>query len=291
MFDARKPVFDTTLARQIAKQHLSNFNNVFWVAEHSYKSIRQSFGSIRFPKPGPGVHGFFADEAGWQGAVDEFRVWTRQHVLISAASLLEVYVEGAATVALSSHPSLIDRAISIEGIEFLKHPERRPKHLEGLIKDRVNGFTHGLWKDRLLNLSLIFGALPQSLLDMTTQLQSIQDRRNRIAHSYGLGGELRRTPWQPIQAITVTPGQISDAIKIVSSAIRIMDESIFLSATGAYDLLHELDVWMKKNPDASRLDALGEVPGAFSKHVGDSFGRSPGRNYCKEMYEFYSRLR
>lgn len=291
MFDARKPVFDTTLARQIAKQHLSNFNNVFWVAEHSYKVMRKSFTSIRFPTPGPGVHGHFPDEPVWQSGVDEFRVWTRQHVLISAASLLEVYVEGAATVALSSHPSLIDRAISSEGIEFLKHPERAPKHLEGLIKDRVNGFTHGLWKDRILNLSLVFGVLPQSLLDMTSQLQSIQDRRNRIAHSYGLGGELRRTPWQPIQAITVSPGQISDAIKAISAAIRIMDDSVFLGATGAYDLLHELDVWMKKNSDAARLAALGQAPGAFSKHVGESFGRSPGRQYCKEMYDFYVGLR
>lgn len=237
MFDARKPVFDTTLARQIAKQHLNNFNNVFWVAEHSYKEMRKSFAAIRFPTPGPGVHGHLPDQPSWQNGVDEFRVWTRQHVLISAASLLEVYVEGAATVALSSQPRLVDRAISSEGIEFLKHPERAPKHLENIIKDRVSGFTHGLWKDRILNLSLVFGALPQSLLDMTPQLQSIQDRRNRIAHSYGLGGELRRTPWQPIQAITVSPSQISDAIKVVSAAIKIINDNIFLGATGAYDLL------------------------------------------------------
>ena len=47
------------------------------------------------PTPGPGVHGCFGTNEEWQDAVDEFRIWRRQHVLVSAASLLEVYVKFA----------------------------------------------------------------------------------------------------------------------------------------------------------------------------------------------------
>ena len=35
-FDTKELPFDTTLARQIAKQHLDLFNNVYWVGERSY---------------------------------------------------------------------------------------------------------------------------------------------------------------------------------------------------------------------------------------------------------------
>jgi hypothetical protein len=227
-FDPARIPFDTTLARQIAKQHLSNFNNVFWVSERSFKLLRGSYTRVQMPTPGPGVHGYFKDESEWQAGADEFRTWTRQHVLISAASLLEVYIQSAATAALSASPELVDRSLrGTSGMVFIKFPDRAPKYIRDLIKTRVDSLTTGLWKDRFQRMALIFGQLPPALLELEKPLQSVQDRRNRIAHSYGIGGELRRTPWEPITAIHVAPSQLVDSIKLVSKAISLADTKVF----------------------------------------------------------------
>lgn len=283
--------FGTTLARQIAKQHLDNFNNVFWVGERSFSNTRKSYAHITMPTPGPGVHGYFPDEKAWQVGVDEFRIWSRQHVLISAASLLEVYVQSAATAALSSRPELVDRALlGLSGVKFVKHPDKAPKHLKELIETRVSGMTHGPWTDRFHRMGLTFGALPVELVALSTTLQTLQTRRNRIAHSYGYGGELRKTPWEPLQAIEVTAGQIVSAIKDVSSAIRIMDNEVFGPEIGGYEIIHEFHVWSKKHKSFNKSLVSGMLLGEFRDHIGKAFGNSPGATYFKGMHTYYSSL-
>jgi hypothetical protein len=290
-FSHKRLPFGTSLARQIARQHLSNFNNVFWVSHHSFRLIRQSFSDLNIPAPGPGIHGSFTAEGEWEKGADELRIWTRQHILISAASLLEVYVLSAATAALSATPELIDKSLTgVDGIRFIKHPESTPAYLKGIIETRVDGFTHGLWRDRLLRMSLIFGALPGDLLSLSRELQTLQDRRNRIAHSYGIGGELRKTPWEPLQAITVTPAQIIAAIKVVSAAIRLLDERVFATQIGAFEILHEFDIWTKRNKNAGRWRVSGRLPLEFRLHIGRAFGQTPGMKYIKGMVRYYDSL-
>src|SRR4051812_5587743 len=117
-FHLRTLPFGTTLARQVAKQNLNRFNNVYWVGERSYRHTKASFGSLRMPAPGPSVHGAFGTAAEWEAAVDEFHGWTRQHVLVSAASLLEVYVKSVASTAFTAKPELLDRTLA--GVDGFK---------------------------------------------------------------------------------------------------------------------------------------------------------------------------
>jgi hypothetical protein len=290
-FSVGRPPFGTTLARQITKQHLTNFNNVFWVSEHSFRLVRQSFDKIKQPTPGPGVHGTFENDSAWKGGVDEFRIWARQHVLISAASLLEVYIQSAATAALSATPELIDRSLTgVHGFNFIKHPEKAPPRLKTMVSDRAKSMTHGLWNERLSMMSQVFGKLPPALLALSKDLQGVQDRRNRIAHSYGFGGELRKTPWEPIQAIQVSPSQLVAAIKLVSSAIRLADEEVFGPHIGAYEILHEYHVWLTNNKNAHHLKVSGWLQPEFRNHIGRAFGQSPGANYIKQMIAHYDSI-
>lgn len=290
-FHPRRVPFSTTLARQIARQHLTHFNNVLWVAEHSFKLVRKAYPQLKMPTPGPGVHGYFKDSTEWEKGSDEFRNWTRQHVLISAASLLEVYVQSAATAALSAKPELVDRSLeNVDGIAFIKHPGKVPLHFSKLVSGRVDGLTKGLWVDRFRRMSQTFGALPSALLALTKDLQSIQDQRNRIAHSYGVAGELRRTPWQPLEAITVLPARLVAAITSVSSAIKHIDDDVLGPHIGAYEILHEYDVWSKKEKDIGRLRVSGSLPSVFRDHVGRAFGQSPGSTYVKQMIAYYEKI-
>jgi hypothetical protein len=290
-FTIRRPPFNTTLVRQIARQHLTHFNNVFWVSEHSFRLVRQSFSKISMPTPGPGIHGVFEDAVTWKGAVDEFRVWARQHVLISAASLLEVYIQSAATAALASTPELVDRSLAgTHGLVFIKYPKREPKYLKKLIASSVDEMTSGSWKDRFAATSRVFGTLPTELTNLTKALQSIQDRRNRIAHSYGVGGELRKTPWEPIEAIAVAPSHIISAITDVSSAIKLADDKVFSPQIGAYEILHEYHVWLRSNRNATHQMVSGTLQSEFRNHIGKAFGATPGADYIKEMIAYYDAL-
>jgi len=290
-FSPQNLPFNTTLARQIARQHLTHFNNVLWVGEHSYQVVRKSYSQLKMPSPGPGVHGHFKDDAAWRKGSDEFRSWTRQHILISAASLLEVYVQSAATAALSAKPELVDRSLeNVAGITFIKHPNRLPRHFADLVATRVDGLTKGLWADRFRRMAQIFGVIPPALSDLSKDLQSIQDQRNRIAHSYGVSGELRRTPWQPLEAIVISPSRLVAAIKSVSAAIRLIDDNVLANHIGAYEILHEFDVWSKKEKNFSQMRVAGTLPGAFRDHIGRAFGQSHGSAYIKQMIAYYVQI-
>ena len=284
--------FGTSLARQIAKQNLSNLNNVYWVGERSNKLIRNSFSAIVMPTPGPGVHGYFGQNAAWQEGVDEFCVWRRQHVLISVASLLEVYVKSAAVAAFSAHPELIDKSLqSVDAFTFLKFPDRSPKRLSDLILERSDSFTVGVWSERFYRIQLIFGVLPESLLELEISLQSIQTIRNRIAHSYGTNGDLRRTPWEPMRKIEVSPKQIELATKTASEAIRILDNSVFGPIIGGFEMVHEFAIWAKKYKRSRTKRDPQNLESDFRDHIGGVYGRTPGREYNEAMISYYNSMK
>jgi hypothetical protein len=291
VFDPNRLPFDTTLARQISKQHLSTLNNVFWVSERSFKLLRGAYAEIRMPTPGPGVHGYFEDAIQWQGGVDELRLWIRQHCLVGAASLLEVYIKSASVAALSASPELLDRSVKgIDGFSLIKFPERAPKYLRKLTDDGSRNLSTGPWKDRFHKMALVFGRLPVPLVALEPKLQALQTKRNRIAHSFGIDGELPKTPWQAISNIQVSPADVVGATKTISTAIRLADDALFGPLIGGYEIVHEFSVWGKKRPDARRLWVSGRLGGEFRDHIGKAFGRTPGSDYIRAMIHYYEAL-
>ena len=208
-FHLKKLPFGTTLSRQIAKQHLSRFNNVFWLGERSFRHLKSSYKDISIPKPGPGVHGAFGSDKEWQDAADEYHAWMRQHILVSASSLLEVYVKSASTTALAAKPELVDKSfLGVDGFCFVKGSTSKPKHLTDLIEGVTAGFTVGRWEERLRRIGRVFGAIPGTLTHLAPALQSIQTKRNRVAHQFGDESLDRRAPWDAFKIIEVGPKKL-----------------------------------------------------------------------------------
>lgn len=146
--------FRTTLTRQIAKQHLTRFNNVYWVAERSHRYLRAAHPNLHFPTPAPGVHGIFS-ESQWEAATDEHHAWVRQHVIVSAASLLEVYIKAASVAAVTARPELIDKTyFGLDGFSFVK-ANNAPKALRDLTDAVTGGFIFGPWTDRFKRLARV----------------------------------------------------------------------------------------------------------------------------------------
>lgn len=283
--------FGTTLARQIAKQNLSRFNNAYWVGERSYRHTKAAFPNLNFPSPAPGVHGVYHDAVGWEKAVEEFHGWTRQHVIVSAASLMEVYLKSVAVTAFTAQPSLIDRSLAgVDGFSFIKNAKTAPNYLNELIKSRSDSFVVGTWRDRFHRLSLIVGSLPQALLDLEPALQAVQTKRNKIAHQFGFDGTSRRAPWEALKSIQVGPKDVNDGITAVSLAIRVIDESVLGPLIGGHEVLHEFHVWSGRQKNLQRLRVAGKLSSEFRNHIGSVFGAAIGAEYTADMIRYYDTI-
>jgi hypothetical protein len=287
-FDPRKPPYrDTTLARQVARQNLNTLNNAFWVGERAYPVVKTAFSSLTFPT-GPTVHGVFGSEQYWIVAVDEQRLWMRQHVLVSAASLLEVYLSTAIAAALWAHPEYADRSLTgIGEVALIKFPERAPG-LKRLIQAHVKSMLKGEWSNRFRQMAIVFGKLPAKLDALASRLQSLQDKRNRIAHDFGQTTKVfRRTPWAPMDSIKLEVSDVEESLVCISCVIREADIQLFAPLIGGYEFLYEYHVWLAGQRNPFTRPAPDLLPRYFRKHIGSKFGSVPNQKYFKALVRYY----
>lgn len=281
------PLSNTTLARQVAKQNLTSLNHSLWVTENSYPLVRSSFAAITMPT-GVDAHGCYGSAGEWSVAVDEQRLWVRQHVLVSGASLLEVYLTSAMAAALWACPEYADRSLSgISEVELIKFPDRAPG-LDKLIRRHIKSVLQDRWHIRFRQMAVVFGKLPSSLIALSPRLQALQDKRNRIAHAFGQdGGTVRKTPWQPVTSIQLNLSDAEEALVCVSAAIREADVNVFGPLIGGYELLHEYHVWLQAFTDPFSRPAPYERQRQFRKHIAGNFGHGPGKNYLDSLIRYY----
>lgn len=283
--------FGTTLARQMAKQNLTRFNHIFWVGERGYDHLESGFPNIVFPSPAPDLHGLYTSDADWRGAVAEHRIWSRQYILVSAASLLEVYLSSAAESALTAHPELIDPALAgTDGYLFIMGKQPAPTGWNRKLKAKVATFTKGLWSNRLTQLSAVFGPLPAKAMALTAALQKLQDTRNEIAHEFGLDGPKRLAQWEPLKHIELTRLDCENAIKIVSAFIAAVDKPIFGPLIGGHEILFQYHLWVQSQPKAGSWYVAGQAAGHFRDHIGGMTSTALGAGYATSIANYYHQL-
>lgn len=282
--------FGTSLARQVARQNLTRFNNVFWVAERARKHIRAGFSSIQFPPVTPGVHGVFNSALEWETASDEFRDWTRQHVLISAASLLEVYINAIAKTALHAKPELLDRSLTgVDGYSFLLGKASPPEGWKTSVELAVESFTKGLWKRRFRQMEVVFGKLPEKLVALEPELQKVQNKRNRIAHKFGSDKD-RSVPWAEITHVVVGASDCDKAIRTVSAFIAEADTNVFEPLVGAHEVLGVYHEWSLKEKNFGRYRVMGTRASKFCDHIGSFNGAAVGKAYAQAVIDYHNSL-
>jgi hypothetical protein len=282
----RSPLKSTTLARQVARQNLTTLNNALWVTENSHSLVRTGFARITTPM-GIKAHGCFGSEPQWSSAVDEQHLWVRQHVLVSAASLLEVYLGTATSAALWASPEYADRSLSgLREVELIKFSERA-RGLTRLIGSHVRTVLNGRWINRFRQMAIVFGKLPPKLVALTDPLQDLQDKRNRIAHSFGQDTKIyRRTPWAPTDAIKLDVSDVEKVLTLVNEAIREADLHLLSPLIGGYEFLYEYHAWLKAFDPFSR-PAPDVRHRSFRKHIGEKFGFGPDKKYYQSLVRYY----
>jgi hypothetical protein len=291
-FDIKRwPLSSTTLARQVARKNLTILNDAFWVTEHSHSVVKGAFYSLSLPS-GVGAHGCFGSEDQWISAVEEQRLWVRQHVLVSAASLLEVYLASAASAALWANPEFADRSLSgMREVEAIKFSDR-VSGLAKVIRTHVNALLKGTWDERMRRTAIVFGKLPPKLYALAPHLQQIQDKRNSIAHAFGSNSRaLRRTPWEPTDHIQLEIPEVESALKTIGSTIREADLHLFGNLIGGYEFLYEYHAWLNAFKDPFSRPEPGLREPEFRKHIASKFGNGPSKPYYLSMIHYYEACR
>ncbi|MFC0568743.1 hypothetical protein [Gluconobacter japonicus] len=289
-FNPTKLPFRTTLIRQITKQHLTHINDVYWMHANSVEAIKGHFPNISAPRSGPGYRTILQEQERWEKGADDFSIWVRQNTILSAASILEVYIVSACTVVFSACPELIDRSLlGIDSTSFIKHADRLPPGYRRMIKKRSEDPTKGEWSDRIRKLEMEIGRVPSRVSSLVPKLQELQNKRNRIAHSYGAEGELRRTPWEPITAIPADDADILEIFKVVDTVSKELDKYMFGPLIGGYEIMNEYHSWLCAQDQTYTLP-IKELVSGFRKYLGKSFGQAPGSNYIQAMIEYYDNV-
>ncbi|HEY8608924.1 MAG TPA: hypothetical protein VIM12_17555 [Noviherbaspirillum sp.] len=288
-FDPKFLPFDTTLARQIVRQHLSHLNNVFWFGQSSKGVATGAYATVLATVPGAADR--FKDNAAWGTAANDFDIWLRQNAVISTASMLEVYVVSAGLTVFQAMPELIDRSLlDKDSVHLLKNPALLTKPFRKHMKDRAESFTKGRWSDRLQRLEMAFGTVPANVKAEIQNLQQLQDLRNRIAHKYGHDGEtLRRAPWEPVNAIKPTDAVIVKYLKLVDDVTSELDRHVFGPLVGGYEIVFEYDAWKAKAGMGAHLDGKPNELDEFKAYIGRVFGRSPSKSYIRSMMDYYQK--
>lgn len=283
--------FGTTLARQMARQNLTRFNHAFWVGERGFDHLAGGFSSITFPPETPSSHGIYKSEPEWVAGVNEHRIWTRQYVLVSAASLLEVYLNSVTTSALRAQPGLVDAALTgQDGYLYVMGKRPTPAGWNKALKTKVATFTKGLWKDRLKNLETVFGTLPAKAWALEAKLQELQQTRNDIAHEFGLDGPPRSAQWEMITHIEPSFSDCDKAIKAVAAMISAIDAPVFGPRIGGHEMLYQYHLWAQSNPSAGSWHVAGKAANLFRDYIGGLTSAPLGADYSKAIANYYHSL-
>jgi hypothetical protein len=177
--------------------------------------------------------------------------------------------------------------MGIRDVELIKFSERAPG-LGKLIQRHVKAMLKGLWSDRFRQMAVIFGVLPPRLGALTLRLQDLQDKRNRIAHGFGQNTKMvRRTPWEPIDAIKLDVSDVEEALTCVNEVIREVDVHVFAPLIGGYEFLYEYHIWLKSLVDPFTRPSPDLYEQTFRKHIARKFGHGPGKKYYQSMIRYY----
>lgn len=220
--------------------------------------------------------------------VDEQSLWVRQLVLVSAASLLEVYLTTAISAAFWACPEYADRTLAgIREVELIKFPDRAPR-LNQLINQHIKKMLTGQWSERFYAMGIAFGKLPSKLLTLLPRLQKLQDIRNRIAHGFGQNTKIfRRTPWEPTDTVKVEVKDVEESLACVNEVIREADVHLLAPLIGGYEFLYEYHIWLKSLVDPFSRPAPDLREQAFRKHIAHKFGHGPDKRYYQSLIHYY----
>ncbi|EAB7533455.1 hypothetical protein D5C12_17955 [Salmonella enterica subsp. enterica] len=222
----------------------------------------------------------------WSNSFNELQNWMNLNALLAMMSNLETYMATVIPLAIESDIGVLYGVSKrIDGIELLKHGKQKNHG----IKEMVIGCTKGTWQSRVNTYIKIFDHAPDKLIKNISELDKMQDIRNKIAHAFGRDIESSRANGK----ITTLPSEKIKNDKLIEfqttvwQTAKVMDFHLQNSHIGEYlrvlfyhNMQKNLNTTLHKNEKAVIL----------KKRIGKFGDVSAGKEFCQGLVEYYDKL-
>ena len=271
----------------IFKKHHTELNHLYWsnaaAATHAIfsaaKAVKTDLISSLLKVPSVNAHRMNFTVEDWRGKFKEFENWTRLNALMALTGYFETYLYSAATLALISDPGLlISSTRAVDGISLVKRkvlPDLEP---------HVQSLTKGPWSSRLKAYKLLFGRVPTVMENSAKELETMQNLRNGVGHSFGRTIKDYRNPilMKPLLAQRLSEDRLQKWLGIVDDCVNDIEEQLRVDHIGAIEVLLNYHAWDKKYPAGHRTEER-----EFRERFPDAQGSPPKQRYFKESIAYY----
>jgi hypothetical protein len=227
----------------------------------------------------------------WSDSFNDFDNWINLNSLMAISSNLETYLAKTIQLALESDlGTLYGVSKRIDGVEILKH-----SGIEAFdFGDKIISCTKGEWGSRTNSFIKLFGSAPSVLVDNISSLEKLRKLRNNVGHAFGREIEetRRHDIIQASKSAKLTKEKTIYYMKLIYGISREIDKQLLANHIGEYQIVyfyHTLRNSLSKGDPIPKRE-LGNHMAVLKKQVG-RFGVTPiGKNFCKELIEYYEAL-
>lgn len=264
-----KSILSRTLAFYQFKRDFTTVNDYYWGTGSSLQAVA---GRVRHMQATEDFHALlgltqriYAKPLGhtpekYAAKLNVSKRWHRLLTLVIMTSAFERYLTAVATTAIASDPVLTPGF---------------PKKIDGLIlaKYRLQAgerstepLTKGEWSSRLAAFRKYFGTVPAALSSNEGTLETMRNKRNQVAHSFGLDTSsipahaailfgARRPITANFDSISVSEETITKWLGIIDASAAAIDDYLLPNFIGGYELAAMSIEWIRDR------DALYEATG------------------------------
>ncbi|AZI51793.1 hypothetical protein L2D04_08435 [Pantoea agglomerans] len=295
-FDRWTPQSKSSWAWSVFKKHNNELLRMIIAFENSYKYTFSNLGASKANlSDSPELHfkfknkndiEKFGDLNEWVNSYNQLENWVNLNALVSLMSNLETYMATIIPLAVESDIGVLYGLPNrIDGIEIVKHNQKKPHGIEEI----VTSCTKGTWGSRVGSYKKIFDKAPKYLEGHISELDKMRNLRNNVAHAFGRDIESAREK----TSITILPSNKLSREKlmhyqsIVWKATKAIDAHLYNFHIGEYSRIlfyHELQ------GDIDSSLHTGQKVMMLKKAIG-RFGATPaGKAFCKGLIEYYDAI-
>lgn len=285
---------------QVYNKYSTELSHMFIAHVASEKHIYQNLGksakwedpfSQHFTVPDKIHQITFTDVKGWSNSFNAFDNWTNLNCLMAISSNLETYLSKTIQLALESDlGTLYGVSKRIDGVEILKHSA-----IDNLdFEDKIIGCTKGEWGSRINAFVKIFGSAPKVLVDNVSSLERLRKLRNNVGHAFGreIEDTRRHDVINSPEISKMSRDKTIFYMKLIYAIAKDLDKQLLANHIGEYQIVYFYHSMKDSLSTGDPIPARerGNHIAVLKKQIGRFGASSVGKNFCRELIEYYEKL-
>lgn len=244
--------FPYTLSYNLFRKHITELNKMYWAFVPASNTIKKAAKTALVTDDAdPKTYFLIPDKddrrvaptfSEWKTDFRSFENYTRLNMVMLISSCFETYLRTVVSHAFESKPGVIIMCPdSVDGTFLLKsktgYGNGDSKNYQ--FADQIEEICRGEWAKRMAAFEKYFGALSQSIVDQTAQLDELRVTRNNIGHYLGRKKSEYAAPllFSPLTPTAVGHDRVLKYFKLVNDVAKGIDAHLKNNVIGSYDII------------------------------------------------------